>query len=69
MHKGVGINRHHERRRHRLKGGVQGVVLALLRLEDASVAEGEASTRRVRQRRGVVCRVVVGDDDFEWTWV
>jgi hypothetical protein len=41
------------------------VVLALFCLEDAAVAEGEPITRRVRQQRGVVCRVVVGNDDLE----
>ena len=61
----VGIDRHDERRRHRCEGCVQSVVLALLRLEDASVGEAEALTRRVCEQRGVVGRVVVRDDDLD----
>ncbi len=66
---GVGIDRHDERRRHGREGRIQGVVLALLRLEDTSVVEREAITRRVREQRGVVGRVVVGDDDLHATLV
>ena len=54
LQEGVGIDRHHERCRHRLQGSVEGVVLALSFLEDPSVRAREASTRRVRQQGGVV---------------
>ena len=41
----VGIDRHHQRCRHRLQGGVESVVLALSFLEDPSVRERKASAR------------------------
>ena len=69
MHKSVGIDRHHQRCRHGREGRIERVVLTLLRLENTSVVKPEASTRRVRERRGVVGRVVVGDDDLHPTRV
>jgi len=61
---GVGINRHHERCRHRRECRVESVVLPLIRLKDASVLEAQTCARSVREPGGVVCRVVVGDDDL-----
>jgi hypothetical protein len=51
------VDRDHDRRRHGRERSVQCVVLSLLRLEDASVAQSEAIAGRVCQRRGVVPRV------------
>ena len=65
----VGIDRHHERRRHRGEGRVQRMVLALLRLEDTPVVESKALTRSVCQQGGLVGRIVVCDDDVHPTCV
>jgi hypothetical protein len=61
----VGIDGYDERCVHACERGVQGVVLALLRLEDPPVAKAQAPARGVRERSGVVRRVVVRDHDFD----